>query len=120
MEGLSESRSIEEPAIADTTRLEVFDPAGVAKPVGPCAPRLTDLRGKTICELSNHVAFRQNETFSILEESLRKNYPGIKFVSYNEFPSTLFPEVSGFIPKDLTAGMLIEKGCEAVISGNGG
>ncbi len=101
-------------------RLEVFNPTGATEAVKHSAPRLADLQGKTICELSNYAFFRHDETFPILEELLSKKYPGIKLISYNEFPSTRFPQVKGSVPTDLTADMLLEKGCEAVISGNGG
>ena len=100
--------------------LEVFSPTGTTEVTSLRAPRLVNLSGKTICELSNWAHFREDETFPIIEELLREKYTGIKLISYNEFPSTLYPEVKGSIPKDLIADMLLEKGCEAVISGNGG
>ena len=106
--------------LTGSAKLEVFSPAGATEVPSLATSRLANLSGKTICELSNWAPFREVETFPILEELLREKYTGIKLISYNEFPSTLYPGVHGSIPKDLTADMLSEKGCEAVISGNGG
>ena len=47
-------------------------------------PRIASLAGKTICELS-HGGFRDQEIRPILEETLAKQYPGVKFVDHSVF-----------------------------------
>ena len=80
-------------------------------------PRVADLNGKTICELSDF-SFRGEEIFPIVRESLRRKYPGIKFVEYVAFGNThgsTEAEVIRTLPATLK-----EHGCDGVISGVGG
>jgi hypothetical protein len=80
----------------------------------PLAKRLDTLTGKTVCELWDWV-FRGDEVFEILEEELKKRYPGIKFISYKEFGSidtTNEANVLSALPDYLR-----KQGCHAVISG---
>lgn len=80
-------------------------------------PRLSDLKTKTICELSDY-GFRAEEIFPIVRESLAKLYPGIKFVKYPVFGNTHGPQELEII--DGLAEKLQKYGCDAVISGVGG
>jgi hypothetical protein len=80
-------------------------------------PRISDLNGKTICELSDY-GFRGEEIFPIIRQSLRKIYPDIKFVEYNKFPNTHASDEAQVI-KNLPE-LLRGNGCDAVISGVGG
>ncbi len=87
----------------------------------PFAPSLDTLEGKTICELYND-SFRGEITFPIIEEMLRERYPDVKVIPYSEFP---LATVKGMLPakkaemlEDLRVA-LEEKGCDAVITGNG-
>lgn len=80
-------------------------------------PRIADLKGKTICELSDY-GFKSDEIFPIIRESLRKLYPGIKFVEYTNFPNTHASDEAQVI-KNIPE-MLRNNGCDAVISGVGG
>ena len=80
-------------------------------------PRIADLNGKTICELSDY-GFRGEEIFPIVRESLRRKYPGIKFVEFTTFGNThgaTEAEVISTLPATLK-----EYGCDGVISGVGG
>ena len=80
-------------------------------------PRLSDLKGKTICELSDWM-FRAEEVFPIIRELLLRRYPGIKFVNYSVFGNTHGPkeaEVIAALPDRLH-----KHGYDAVISGVGG
>jgi hypothetical protein len=52
-------------------------------------PRIGDLAGKTIGHLS-HGGFRDQEIRPIVEETLTRLYPGIKFV-----PHTVFGDIHG-------------------------
>ena len=51
------------------------------------APRLDTLEGKTVAQLWDQL-FKGDEVFDLLEEGLKKKYPGVKFVSWREFGST--------------------------------
>ena len=80
------------------------------------APRLDTLNGKTNGELWNW-AFYGNETFPLIEQAIKKRYPGVKFVPYTTFGSihsaTEIRDVAALPEK------LKRHGCDAVISGNG-
>ena len=102
----------------DTTVYKVVYPLGNSSvPVKPLAARLPDLNGKTICELWNHM-FRGEVTFPKIRELLRKQYPRVKFIPYTELPNTHGPDEAKMITT--LADLLLKKGCNAVISGNGG
>jgi hypothetical protein len=84
-------------------------------------PRLTTLSGKTICTIWNG-AFKSNITLPVIGELLKKNYPNSKIVPYSEFPKSQTPEAPGtpLIASPALQTALKEKGCDAVVSGNGG
>ncbi len=84
--------------------------------VVPLAKRLDSLEGKTVAQLWDFV-FRGDEIFPILQDELKKRYPGIKFVSYETFGNT-HGEDEGEILKGLPA-KLKSLGVDAVISGMG-
>ncbi len=92
--------------------LQVHNPAGVVEVVQSHAARLPDLNGRTIGELSNGV-WDDYRTFPFLRGELRKRFPGLKIVPYTEFPVGTVE-----IDKDSITEMLLQKGCEAVITGN--
>ena len=63
---------------------EVVWPLGkLVRPMGTLAPRVPDLNGKTICELSNYAYFREEQTFAELERLIAAKYPGVKFIPYH-------------------------------------
>jgi hypothetical protein len=53
----------------------------------PLARRLDTLEGKTIAQLWDYL-FAGDEVFATLEEKLRAQFPGVKFISWREFGST--------------------------------
>ena len=78
------------------------------------APRLDTLEGKTVAQLWDYL-FKGDEVFELLEEGLKKKYPGVKFVSWRDFGST-----HGGDEKDALAALparFKELGVDAVISG---
>ena len=78
------------------------------------APRLASLEGKTVAQLWDYL-FKGDEVFALLEEGLKKRYPGIKFVSWRDFGST-----HGGEEKEALAALpkrFKELGVDAVISG---
>jgi hypothetical protein len=88
--------------------------------IKPLAPRLKTLEGKTIGELWNHV-FSGDITFAALEEGLANRYPGVKFVRHPELGRTYGPnEQAERAAMAALPEKLKNRGCDAVISGNGG
>ena len=94
---------------------EVLSP--VSKSAGntvPLAANIPDLNGKTLCEIRH--TFRSDETFPMLEQLLRERYPEVKFVSNKEVPD--LPALSRDQIAEL-GNILRQKGCDALLSGNG-
>ena len=81
------------------------------------APSLPDLNGKVIGELWNH-GFRGDDTFPIIEELIKKQYPDVRFVSYKDFGNfhdpTFEAQKMAALPGDIK-----RFGCDAIIAGNG-
>ena len=78
------------------------------------APRLDDLEGKTVAQLWDQL-FKGDVVFELLEEGLKKRYPGIKFVSWRDFGST-----HGGEEREVLAALpqrLKDLGVDAVVSG---
>jgi hypothetical protein len=92
-------------------KLEVYDPQGNIGEIKPHAPRLSDLAGKTICELSNG-KWNDDKTFPLIRELLQKQFPTAKILPYSQFP------VGGKIDNDDIGTILKDRGCQAVIVGN--
>ena len=105
------------------TENEIVRPLGQRgiEPMPP-ATRLDTLEGKTICEISNG-GFNDKISFPLIEQMLRKRYPGIKIVPHSEFPLTtinaFWPERKNETLKAVQEAIL-KNGCDAVITGNGG
>jgi hypothetical protein len=109
-------------AAGQDAEYEVVSPLG--EPVAASitlAPRLNTLEGKTIGEIWNG-GFRGDESFPMIERMLRERYPTVKIVPYSEFPlatvASFHPEKKQETLQALRA-KLKEKGCDAVITGNG-
>ena len=85
------------------------------------APRLNSLKGKTICLVANG-SFKSNVTLSVIAELLSKKYPSAKLFPYTEMPRSFKAPAPGTTTKERIAleAAFREKGCDAVISGNGG
>lgn len=84
--------------------------------ITPLAGRLDSLEGKTVCQLWDYL-FRGDEIFALLEEELGARYPGINFVSYEEFGSTHGEDETKILEE--LPGRLKALGVDAVISGMG-
>jgi hypothetical protein len=78
------------------------------------APRLDTLSNKTVCMVSNS-SFKVNITMPVIAEALEKQYPGIKIVPYTQMQTAYSGSNWEAFP-----GQYKSKGCNAVISGNGG
>lgn len=94
---------------------EVYWPRAARRmPLKPLAPRLQSLEGKTVAQLWDYL-FKGDEVFALLEEGLKKRFPGVRFVSWKEFGSTHGGEEKhalAQLPKRFKA-----LGVDAVISG---
>lgn len=102
-------------------KIEVISPVGgeVVRQT-TVAPRLADLAGKTVCEMWNGL-FKGNFTFPVIRELLQEKYPGVKVIPYTEFPFAHGgdnPTHQAELARKMAA-LAKEKGCDAVISGNG-
>ena len=98
----------------DPVTLKVYDPTGAIKVSQLFAPRLSDLHGKTICELSN-ASWEAQRTFPAIRDLLRRQYPTAKVIPYTEFP-----EGTAKIDSPGIGKIVKDKGCDAVIVGNAG
>ena len=79
-------------------------------------PRLNDLNGKVIAELWDYL-FKGDVMFPIIRRELLSRFPGVEFRSYQEFGNT-----HGADEKSVVANLpalLLEQGCDAVISAVG-
>ena len=87
-------------------RYDVLAPLGrKAVKTTAAAPRLADLNGKTVCELWD-VIFRGETIYPLVREHLRKRFPEVRFVSYEEFGNfhgAREAQVMGEIPGKLRA-----------------
>ena len=78
------------------------------------APRLDTLANKTVCMVSNS-AFKVNVTMPAIAKGLQAKYPGLKIVPYTEM-ATAFSGSNW----EAKPGEYKTKGCDAVVTGNGG
>ena len=117
-----------DPVAAQTTSREELPTYSVVRPTGDVvhpmikqAPRLDTLEGKTICMTSNE-GFKAHVTFPVIEDLLRKKYPNLTLIPPTDMPRAVKPPAVGAADADTDAmiAALKQKGCQAVISGNGG
>lgn len=99
---------------AGVVTLNLYDPTGVTEITQLFSPRLADLNGKTICELSDD-QWEDYRTFPVIRELLQKKFPTVKIIPYTEFPSG-----QAKIDVDGIGELVKTKGCQAVIVGNAG
>jgi hypothetical protein len=85
------------------------------------APRIDTFAGKTICMVWNN-AFKSDVTLPAIGQALKKQYPDLKIVQYTDLPNAFLPEPPGTPRKqsDALQAAYRQKGCNAVITGNGG
>lgn len=104
--------------------LKVISPLGeiVTDKTTPLAPRLETLNGKTVCEIWNG-GFKADVMFPIIEKMLLERYPGVKTIPYTEFPAVTIASLESSkkaATLEAVRAALAAKGCDAVITGNGG
>lgn len=84
------------------------------------AKRLDALAGKTVCEIWNGV-FKGDITFPLIRKRLQEKYPGLRIVPYTEFPHAPGTDDPAQQRRHAArvAALARERGCDAIISGNG-
>ena len=102
-------------------KLQVVSPAGIAAvKQSSISPRIDTLEGRTVCEIWNGV-FKGDVTFPAIRDALQTRYPGIRIIPYTEFPhapGSDHPARQRELAVEIAA-LARDKGCDAVISGNG-
>ncbi|MFC1862179.1 hypothetical protein ACFLT4_07560 [Chloroflexota bacterium] len=94
--------------------LEVLNPMGLTEISKEPAPRLASLNGKTICEAWYTGSYFGERTYPVIRELLKARFPDAKIIPYTEFPMGMMPTKA-----EETVSLVKEKGCDAVIVGNG-
>jgi hypothetical protein len=92
--------------------LRVYDPTGLADTTQSYASRLEDLNGRTVCELSNGV-WEDQRSFPVIRALIQERFPRARIIPFTEFPVG-----TERMDRDSTIDLLVEKGCEALITGN--
>jgi hypothetical protein len=105
------------PAPAGPVTLSLYDPTGAFEVTQIFAPRVADLNGKTICELSND-SWEAQRTFPLIESLLQKQFPSAKIITWDKFAHGNVATTG--IDNDDTANKVKAAGCQAVIVGNAG
>jgi hypothetical protein len=100
-------------AAAEPVTLTVYDPTGAIEVSQLFAPRLANLNGKTICQISDNL-WETDRTFPLIGQLLQRQFPTMKMVSYKNLP-----EASTDVNPKLIAAVKAA-GCQAVIVGNAG
>jgi hypothetical protein len=111
--------SVNEAAAQAPVTLKVYDPTGAFEVTQTFSPRLADLSGKTICELSNN-SWEHNRTFPAITQLLQNQFPTAKIIAYDQLPSGMSTVSTPGIDSDSTAAAVKAAGCQAVIVGNAG
>jgi len=91
-------------------KMEVYNPTGAIEITEVHAPRLPNLRGKTICELSDRL-WEDFRIFPRLRQLLKARFPDMEIIPYTEFPN-----IYG-IKEDVLLEKLKNKGVHAAIVG---
>ena len=100
-----------------TPSYQVVWPSGrlASEPVAPSRP-VSELHGKTVCELWNGL-FKGDEMFPLIREKLTARYPNMRFVDYSKFGN-----IHGQNENEVIANLparLRENQCDLVVSGVG-
>jgi len=97
---------------------DVLSPVGeTTVDAGHIAARLNTLNGKTVCEVWNGL-FNGEKTFPKIRALLKNRYPDINIIPYTELPIVDIVRTEKAL-KDLH-GAILQKNCDAIITGNGG
>ena len=81
------------------------------------ATRLNTLNGKTVCEVWNGL-FNGEKTFPKIRALLKKRYPDINIIPYTKLPIVDIVRTEKALESLREA--ILQKNCDAIITGNGG
>jgi hypothetical protein len=94
--------------------LTVYDPTGAFQVTQGFAPRVPDLNGKTVCEVTDAM-WESDRTFALIRQLLQKQFPTIKIVPFDQLPAlNIAIDIPGL------EDAVKKAGCQAVIAGNAG
>lgn len=103
-------------------RYEVISPEGLPRvPNMSLSHPIGSLEGKTIGEVYNN-HFQGELMFHTYRRLFQERFPGVKVVPFTEFPRVFVggdPESQKRTAREI-AGLAKARGCDALISGNGG
>ena len=94
-----------------TVTLEVYEPGGAVEITRTHARRVPELKGTTICELSDQM-WEGHRTFPLIRRLLKERIPDVTIIPYTEMPHAYHAS-----PEALLRAVQ-EKGGQAVIIGN--
>jgi hypothetical protein len=103
-------------------KIQVISPEGL--PVLAAAglsPQIDSLAGKTIGEVYNN-HFKGELMFETYRRLFQERFPGVKVIPFTEFPRVFVggdPESQKKTARDIAA-LARSRGCDAIITGNGG
>lgn len=104
------------------TKTGVISPEGLPLSATTNISRpLAGLEGKTIGEVYNN-HFKGELMFQTYRRLFREKFPGVKIIPYDEFPTVYVggdPASQKKIAREIAA-LARQKGCDALITGNGG
>jgi hypothetical protein len=103
-------------------RLSVISPEGLPLGgTGKVSRHLDSLEGKTIGEVYNN-HFNGELMFTTYRRLFRERYPGIRIIPYDEFPIVYVGGDAASQKRTAKeiAALAKERGCDAIITGNGG
>lgn len=99
---------------ADPVTLTVYNPTGATQVTETFAPRLSDLNGKTICEVTIGI-WEANRTFPFIRDLIQKQFPTATLVPFDKIvrlsETRDIPGLEESVQK---------AGCQAAIIGNAG
>src|SRR3712207_3623675 len=105
-----------------TSKFSVISPEGLPLgATGSVSRQLDGLEGKTIGEVYNN-HFKGELMFKTYRRLFEEKYPGIRIIPYDQFPIVYVGGDAASqkrIAKEIAA-IAKEKGCHAIITGNGG
>jgi len=105
-----------------TERMQVVSPEGLPHGTArSAAAPLATLEGKTIGEVYNN-HFKGELMFQTYRRLLKEKYPGVKIVPFTDFPIVYVGGDAASqkkLARDIAA-LAKGKGCDALITGNGG
>ena len=105
-----------------TQQFRVISPEGLPLgAAGDVSRQLESLEGKTIGEVYNN-HFRGELMFETYRRLFKEKYPGIRIIPFTEFP-IVYVGGDAASQKNTAkeiAALAKERGCDAIITGNGG